>query len=281
MTWFERVLLTAALLGVIGGLAGSVVVLRRQVLFAQALSHATFPGAIVAAALGLPVALGAAVAGLVLVPLLLVLARVNRQGQHVASAVVLTGGFALGIFISALFPKRGINHEQFLFGGLLTTITQDFWFAVAALAVLLVLMLLSVRALSYSAFDRAGYRAVIGNPVWPDLAALAMTVIAIVALLPATGAILTVALLAGPAAAASLIARTVRGTVTLAVFLGVMSTVGGIWLSTQFDTAAGATASVLAGVIYLLALVYRRFRGYGGDAVLHAERVPQTSSSSS
>ena len=67
MTWYERVLLTAALLGVIGGLAGSVVVLRRQVLFAQALSHATFPGAIVAVALGLPVALGAAVAGLVLV----------------------------------------------------------------------------------------------------------------------------------------------------------------------------------------------------------------------
>ncbi|MEG1392565.1 MAG: metal ABC transporter permease, partial [Aurantimicrobium sp.] len=46
MSYFERALIVIMLVGALAGLAGVLVVLRKRVLFAQALTHATFPGAV-------------------------------------------------------------------------------------------------------------------------------------------------------------------------------------------------------------------------------------------
>ena len=52
MGYFEKALVAAVLIGTLSGLVGSLVVLRRRTFFAQALTHATFPGAVGAAILG-------------------------------------------------------------------------------------------------------------------------------------------------------------------------------------------------------------------------------------
>ena len=96
MGYFERALLAAIVIGAGAGFVGALVVLRRRTFFAQALTHATYPGAVAAAAVGVSVPLGAAVASVVIVVVMAAIARVRRQGAQVAAGIVLTGGFAAG-----------------------------------------------------------------------------------------------------------------------------------------------------------------------------------------
>ena len=64
---FRRAMVEAVLVGVIAGLVGVHVVLRRLPFFVTAMSHATFPGVVIASTLGLSVFLGGAAFGLVVV----------------------------------------------------------------------------------------------------------------------------------------------------------------------------------------------------------------------
>jgi len=59
--FFERALIEAVLAGALAGLVGTLVVLRKRAFFTTALTHATFPGAMVAAVMGFSVVVGSAV----------------------------------------------------------------------------------------------------------------------------------------------------------------------------------------------------------------------------
>ncbi len=70
---FRRAMLEAVLVGVLAGIVGVHVVLRRLPFFVTAMSHATFPGVVIASTLGLSLFLGGAAFGLVVVAAVLVL----------------------------------------------------------------------------------------------------------------------------------------------------------------------------------------------------------------
>ena len=59
MSYFDRALIVVTLIGALSGIVGTVIVLRRRVLFAQALTHASFPGAVIAALIGINIQVGA------------------------------------------------------------------------------------------------------------------------------------------------------------------------------------------------------------------------------
>ena len=125
MGYFERALLAAVVIGAASGLVGTIVVLRKRVFFAQALTHATFPGAVAAAVLGLSIPLGAALASVVIVGIMALISRVRRQGTQVAAGIVLTAGFALGVVLQALNPGVPMEIESFLVGSILSVSTAD------------------------------------------------------------------------------------------------------------------------------------------------------------
>ena len=68
MSYFALASLEIALLGLLSGIAGTLIVLRRRSFFAVALSHATFPGGVVFAVLGYNLLIGQALFALLLVP---------------------------------------------------------------------------------------------------------------------------------------------------------------------------------------------------------------------
>ena len=106
MSYLVLAALELTLLGLLSGLAGTLIVLRRRSFFAVALSHATFPGGVLFAILGWSVLAGQAAFAVVLVLLMTLLARVPGQGRQVVSGVVLSFGFALGALL-AILGARG------------------------------------------------------------------------------------------------------------------------------------------------------------------------------
>ena len=125
MGYFERALVAAVVIGAGAGFVGALVVLRRRTFFAQALTHGTYPGAVAAAALGVSVPAGAAVASVALVAVMAGIARIRRQGAQVAAGIVLTGGFAAGALLQAMIPGLPVQAESLLVGSILTVSDAD------------------------------------------------------------------------------------------------------------------------------------------------------------
>ncbi|MET0725064.1 MAG: metal ABC transporter permease [Leifsonia sp.] len=263
MGYFERALLAAVVIGATCGLVGALVVLRRRVFFAQALTHATFPGAVAAALLGVSIPLGAAVASVAIVGIMALISRVRRQGAQVASGIVLTAGFAIGALMQAMNPDVPVHLESFLVGSILSVSAGDIVLSSVVLLVAVVTILLVGKEIVFQTFDRRGYAAA-GYREWPlEVVVLALVAATVVTAMPAVGAILAIALIAAPAAAARVMAPSTRWMIAISPVIGAAAGVIGVVLSRLVDVAAGPTIALVAAAFFLLALGVRRMPRLG------------------
>lgn len=258
MTYFDRALVAAVLVGALCGLVGTVVVLRRRAFTTQALTHATFPGAMLAAAFGLPVLVGAAVTSVILVGVVAALGRARQQGLHVASGIVLTAGFALGISMQAWFPDVPIQVESFLVGSILTVSDADL--VVFGVVLLLAMIAVAVfgRLLVFSTFDPAGYSASGFRLRGMELLVLGMIAVTVVVAMPAVGSILALALIAAPAAAVLQLVNTASRAFIVAPLVGASCAVAGVFASRALSISAGGAIAVISALVFLGALVITR-----------------------
>ena len=260
MSYFDRALIVLTLVGALSGLVGTFVVLRRRVLFAQALTHATFPGAVVAAVAGVNIQIGAAIAALVLVGGLALLGRVRGQGAQAASGVMLTAGFAFGVVLQALNPNIPIHVDSFLFGSVLASSWSDALFAGIALAITVIVLIFAGKQLLFSVFDPRGYRAAGFSETAMDALLLLLTTLTVIAALPAVGAILAISLIAAPPAAARLLTSKATTMLFLSPALGVAAGLLGLTISRMWAVSAGASVALVAAGIFLVALGINRVR---------------------
>lgn len=261
MGYFERALLASIVIGAGAGFVGALVVLRRRTFFAQALTHASYPGAVAAAAIGVSVPLGAAVASVVIVAVMAAIARVRRQGAQVAAGIVLTGGFAAGALLQAALPGLPVRADSLLVGSILTVNDGDILLAASVSLVAVVVVAGFGKEIAFSTFDPSGFRAA-GYREWPvELLVLGLTAAVVVSSLPAVGAILAIALIAAPATAARLIVPTFRGILVTAPLIGAASGVVGVLASRALAVAAGPAIAIAATAFFLLALGISKLRG--------------------
>ena len=274
MSYFALAALEITLLGLLSGIAGSLIVVRRRSFFAVALSHATFPGGVIFAVLGYNLLLGQALFALLLVLVMTALSRVPGQGRQVASGVVLALGFALGTVLTSLNPGLGVPVEALLVGSPLSVSAADIVVTAAVLAISLFVVALFARRILFHTFDPAGFAAA-GFRAWPvELAVVGLIAAAVVVAMPAVGAILGVAILIAPAAAARLLAPRIEWVPPLAALLGVVSGLAGLWASRQFDLAAGGSIGLATTLVFMAALLWRRVSRWQAKPRTQVKEVP-------
>lgn len=260
MTFLVNAIAEVIVLGMLGGIVGTLIVLRKRAFFTVALSHATFPGGVVASMLGFSVLAGSAAFAVILVLIMAGLSRIRGQGQQVASGVVLTFGFALGALLQSLDRSASIPVDALLIGSLLSVNQSD---VIAALTVLLVaigVFMLTGRALLYSSFDADGFQASGFRPWVFDLIALALIAATVVVTMPAVGAILGVALIVGPAVIARLLVHNIVWMVPVAAAIGILAGLLGLAASSVFSVAAGGSIGLVVAALFVMALLYTRLK---------------------
>ena len=268
MNYFAAAALELALLGLLSGVAGTLIVLRRRSFFAVALSHATFPGGVIFAIAGYHVLVGQALFAGLLVLVMTLLAQVPSQGRQVASGVVLSFGFALGALLSSLNAGLGVPVDALLVGSPLSVTLGDIAATAAVLVLSLVVVALMGRRILFHTFDPVGF-ATAGFRSWPvELAVTGVIAASVVVAMPAVGAILGVAVLIGPAAAAQLLAPRVHWIAPIAAVLGVVGGLAGLWASRAFDIAAGGAVGLAMSLLYVLAFAARRIAPRARHAIL-------------
>jgi len=253
-TFFLRALIAAVLVGTVCAVVGTYVVLKGLAFIGDAISHAAFPGVVVAFMVGGSFYLGAGIAA---VATALAIGLVSRRGgirADTAIGVLFAGTFALGVFLFSTLDGYVGDLFSFLFGYLLSIGPED----LAALAILgsLVLAVVVVlwKELLYATFDPLGAAASGLRVDLLEYLFLALVALTIVISLQAVGIILVVAMLVTPAATAQLLTVRFRSLMAAAVLVGVGGAVAGLYLSYWLDAATGATIVLLETALFLVAL---------------------------
>ena len=258
--FFVRALVASALVGVACAVIGSFVVLKGMSFIGDAVSHAAFPGIVVAYMLGLPIILGGAVASIVTALGIGALTRRSGLRSDSIIGVLFAGMFALGVALFSSIPNYVGDLFHFLFGDVLGISVSD----LLALSLLVVILLVVVRILwkelLFATFDPLGAGAA-GLPVRRlDDLLLILIAVTIVISLQAVGIVLVVAMITTPAATAQMLVQRFGKMISTAALIGVVSAVAGLYLSYAFDLASGAAIVLVETALFLLVLLLTSLR---------------------
>lgn len=300
---FVQLSLVPILIGILAAVAcalpGNFLILRRQALIGDAISHVILPGIVVAFLLTgvvatVPMLLGAAGAAVISVLLIEGIRRAGRVEPGAAMGVVFTAMFAGGVLLLEQSGAAGVHLdvEHALMGNLESLI----WFQAtgwgsltdpAALAnlppelprmagVALVMALMTVlfwRPLAISTFDEGFAQALGLRPGLIGFALVIAAAIGAVAAFDAVGSIIVIAMFICPPAAARLMTDRLAaqvwlsvGLATLAAVLGyVLAGYGPMWLGGASSVSAAGMIATVSGVMLGLAALFGRHRHRAGD----------------
>jgi manganese/zinc/iron transport system permease protein len=288
---FVQFSLAPILIGVLASVAcalpGNFLILRRQALIGDAISHVVLPGIVVAflvtgTVAAFPMLMGAGVAALVAVVLIEAIRRLGGIEPGAAMGVVFTSLFAGGVLLLEQSDTSGVHLdvEHALMGNLETLIwlRAEGWgslFDPVALAGLppelprmaVVAALIGCltwvfwRPLKLSTFDE-GFARAIGLPVSAISLGLVVTAaVAAVAAFDAVGSIIVIAMFICPSAAARLMTDSLSAQVWWSLGFAILSAIfgyvlagyGPIWLGFANSVSAAGMIATVSGVILGLA----------------------------
>jgi manganese/iron transport system permease protein len=251
----QRALLEAVMIGIVSGVIGVHVLLRRLPFFTLAMGHATFPGVVLAALAGVNLLLGAGAFGMLVVVAVALLGARDRIDDTSAIGVVLAGAFALGVLLLSAQSGFSKDLSAYLVGSIITVQPVDL--VITAITGVIVLGALAAlhKELVLGAFDPDGLAALGYPAVTLDIVMLLLIELVVVTSVPAVGTILSVALIAAPAATARLWTNRLGLTMVLSGALGALSGVVGLVLSRNLNIAAGATIVLVAAGFFGVSLV--------------------------
>lgn len=267
------ILVSAALAAAACGLLGPFLVLRREALLSDAVSHAVLPGIVLAYLLAgsratLPAVVGATAFAVACVLGVDALRRTGLVRSDAAIGLVFPALFALGVLGVTRFADDvhldldATLYGELAFAPLRTTsllgvdeLPTSFLSLGGIVLVDLVLVVALFKELRAASFD-PDWAATAGiSPQLVSRLLLVAVAVTAVGAFEAVGAILVVTLLVVPAATARLLCDGLAATVVTSVLLALVAAVGGYAIALALDASIAGAMGLVAGGLFALAWI--------------------------
>ena len=163
--FMQNAYLAIILVGVICGVTGVFVILRGLAFMGDALSHAIFPGVVIAFLLGGNFLVGALIAAILVSLGIGAVSQSPRLSNDTTIGVFFVGAFAFGIALISAQKTYTRDLNTFLLGSILGVSRNDLYLTAIVGAIVLGIILLLRRELTIVAFDRTFAKAT-GLNLW-------------------------------------------------------------------------------------------------------------------
>ena len=252
-----RALITCLIVGIVCGIVGVFIVLKKLVFMGAGIAHASFAGG----ALGLLLSIN---------PFFTILlfgsgsamsiGYINDKGyvedKNVAVGVIFSLTMALGVLFVTLNPTYNVAVYALLFGNALTVTTEDFILLLLFAVLIVAIIYFMKKELFFSTFDEEMARSV-GLPVrFLNYIFLLLISLAIVISIKAIGALLVFAMIVTPAAAAYQWSYKFNKIIYLSVIFGMISSFIGLYFSFVYDLPSGSCICITVSIIFLFSMVF-------------------------
>lgn len=253
-------LLAGALLALIGGLVG-VFVMTRELSFAvHGIAELSFAGAAIFLLIGLDVVFGS-VFGSLIAALIIAVMGDRAKDRNSIVAVLMPFGLGLGILALALYPGRAANKFGLLTGQIVAVDDPKLGAMAIISLVVLVGMFAIWRPLNFASLDVEVARARGVNVKALGVFFVMLLGLAVAAAVQIVGALLVLALLVTPAAAALRLSRSQLWVPVLSVAFAMVAMLGGIFLALGAGLPISPYVTTIAFLIYLAARTIEFVRG--------------------
>lgn len=252
-------IIAGAVLGIVGGLIG-VFIMQRDLAFAvHGVSELSFAGAAAALLFGGSV-VGGSIGGALVAAILIGVLGSRARDRNSIVGVLMPFGLGLGILFLSLYDGRSANRFGLLTGQIVSVSTPDLGWLIGLSVFVLVALLLMWNPLRFDSLDPVAASAR-GIPT----RALSLAFMVLLGLIVAVsvhiiGALLVMALLVTPAAAAMRVSAGPVAVPLLAATFGFVSAVGGILLALAGTLPVSPYITTISFLIYAGCWVLQRAR---------------------
>lgn len=249
-----------AILGLVGGLIGTFVIQRDMAFAVHGIAELSFAGAAAALLIGVDVVTGSIVGSVVAAAIIGLLGAKARDRNSIIG-VLMPFGLGLGILFLSLYDGRSGNRFSLLTGQIVSVPSDQLGWLIGISAFVLVGLLLIWRPLRFDSLDpqSAAARGVPTTAV--SLLFMLLLGLAVAVSVHVIGALLVMALVVTPAAAAMRVATGPIAVPVLAAVFGIVSAVGGILLAVAGTLPVSPYITTLSFVIYLVCRILGHRRG--------------------
>ncbi len=259
--FMQRAFLAIIAMSLFSPILGVFLILRRQSLMSDTLSHVSLAGVAFGLVLGISPTLSTIIVVIVAAVFLEYLRTVYKNFMEIGTAILMSTGLA----ISLILMNRGggsrssVSLEQYLFGSIVT-INQEQVIALFVIAlVVIVLTLLFLRPMYILTFDE-DTAFVDGLPVRAmSIAFNVITGVAIALMIPAAGALLVSTIMVLPASIALRLGKSFKSVIFIGMGLGFFGMVTGLFASYYAETPASASITLIFISIFLVVNVFNKF----------------------
>lgn len=259
-------LAVVALVGATSAVLSCLLVVRRQALLGDAISHSVLLGVVIGWLVAQEAGIfwGALATGVLTGVVITGVERNSRIKFDAASGIVFTFAFALALAIISVVKPRGIDLFHVLLGNVLGVGPDELWLTAISCFAVLAFVLLLFRPLHVWSFDPTLARAS-GLPTgFYHYLFTSMLSVTIVASIQAVGLVLVIAMLITPGATAYLLADRLGRMMAIAAAIGLGAGVIGLYGSYHLDVASGPAMVIVVSLAFFAALLLAPKRGVLG-----------------
>ncbi len=240
---------------------GVFLILRRQSLMSDTLSHVSLAGVAFGIVLGISPTVSTVLIVIVAAVFLEYLRTIYKNFMEIGTAILMSTGLAISfIVMNKSGGKSGLNLEQYLFGSIVT-ISQEQVAALFGIAlIVIILTVLFLRPMYVLTFDE-DTAFVDGLPVRVmSIAFNIVTGVAIALMIPAAGALLVSTIMVLPASIALRLGKSFKTVLFMGMVIGFLGMVMGLLTSYYMETPASASITLIFIGIFLLVNLVQKLK---------------------
>lgn len=250
--FLQNALIATVLASVVCGIIGVIIVEKKLVMMSGGIAHTAYGGVGLGYLLGIEPIIGAFVFS---VGSAVAVGFIKRRGKvqtDVIIGLLWSLGMALGIVFISMMPGYPPDISSYLFGNILSVTKLDLRLMIILSFIVVFIIISLYNNWKAYLFDEE-FATIIGiRTAIYEYLLLILIAMTIVVLIRVAGIILVLALLTAPAALAALFTKKLINRMILAVIIGMIFSVSGLWISYSLNIAAGASIVILSVISYFV-----------------------------
>ena len=257
--FMRRAFLAAIFIAGIAPMLGVFLVIRRQSLMADTLSHVSLAGVALGFFLNLNPTLTTMLVVVLAAVILEYLRTIYRTYSEISIAILMAGGLALALVLMNLSGGNSATSIQsYLFGSIVTMTWEQVIFLGILFVAIGILFFLFKRPMYVLTFDEDTAH-VDGLPVHlMSMMFNVITGVAIAVMIPIAGALLISAIMVLPAAIGMRLGKSFNVVIAISVCVGFLGMLSGLTSSFYLDTPPGATITLVFIALFLIVNIIKR-----------------------
>ena len=258
--FMQRAFLAVIAMSLFSPVLGTFLILRRQSLMSDTLSHVSLSGVAFGLLLGISPTWSTILVVVVAAIFLEYLRTIYKDFMEIGTAILMSTGLALALIVMSKGRSSSMSLDQYLFGSIVTISNEQVWGLFAIAAVVLSLTFLFIRPMYILTFDE-DTAFVDGLPVRTmSILFNVVTGVAIALMIPAAGALLVSTIMVLPASIALRLGKNFKSVILLANFIGFIGMIAGLYISYYAETPASASITMIFVAVFLLVNLFHKIR---------------------